>query len=97
MANSDRLNNAIDNVIDALTELKEALKEAQDSCIPQVIISDEPPMTITNEVPKQFTDPPVPPVPEPAPIPMPVPPASPIPESWAASGSNTGSHRALVS
>ncbi len=63
MANNDRLNNAIDNVIDALTELKEAWKEAQDSYTPKVIISDEPP---------------VPPASEQAPIPIPVPPAQAI-------------------
>ena len=63
MANNDRLNNAIDNLIVALNEMKAALKETQDSYTPQVIISDEPP---------------VPPAPEPAPIPIPVPPAPPV-------------------
>ncbi len=81
MANNDRLNNAIDNVIDALNVLKDAWNEAQDSYTPQVIISDEPPVTIPNEVPKQFTAPVTFSEPEPAPIPLPVPPIPPVPET----------------
>jgi hypothetical protein len=47
MANIDRANKAIDNIISALYELKEALAEQQESPIPQVTISDVPPLDLT--------------------------------------------------
>ncbi len=43
MAGNDRVTKAIDNLIDALNELRDAWNEQQEQFVPKVIISDEPP------------------------------------------------------
>ena len=66
MGNSDRVSKAIDNLIDALNELKAAWEEVQDSYVPEVVISDEPPEglltppapDVSDEIPVQsFSEP----------------------------------------
>lgn len=49
MANNDRVNAAIDNLIVALNELKSALADKENETVPQVIISDAPPMPVNEE------------------------------------------------
>ena len=47
MANNDRVTRAIDNLIDALNELKGALAEQQDSYVPDMEVSNTPPIDLT--------------------------------------------------
>ncbi|MCR4596961.1 MAG: zinc ribbon domain-containing protein [Lachnospiraceae bacterium] len=64
MAGNDRVTRAIDNLIDALNELRDAWNEQQEQFVPQVIISDEPPegieqTDVTAQPDEQNTDAPV--------------------------------------
>ncbi len=54
MTNNDRITNAIDNIIDALNEIKQALKDQQEEFVPRVTISDEPPEEVMSVV--SFSD-----------------------------------------
>ena len=49
MSGNERINAAIDNLIVALNELKGALNENEKEQVPQVIISDAPPMSINED------------------------------------------------
>ena len=93
MANIDRANHAIDNIISALYELKEALAEEQEitpidltppdckdgSYEPEVIISDVPPLVFNPEPEAAALTPEPEPLPEPVPAPIPIPAPAPAP------------------
>ncbi len=79
MANNDRVSKALENVIAALQELKEAWDEQQAAFVPQVIISDEPPKEVEAAMEESAQDEaaadasePVSAAPEPAPSASPV-------------------------
>jgi hypothetical protein len=55
MAKDDRITNAIDKMIEALNELKEAWIDAQEFYTPKVVISDEIPIEIAGQSPVSVT------------------------------------------
>ncbi len=97
MANNDRVSKALENVIIALQELKDAWDEQQAAFVPQVIISDAPPVEVAAAAPEPAPEPaPFKPEPAPAstgplqftpgPVPLTPPVAAPVPPTPASPG-----------